>query len=312
MSETTGTADVGAVAESPGAVAEPVGQTDSGSILGSPGVAPESSAESVDVAFPENWKDGLGEELRHDQGLSTIQDVPGLAKAYVHLQRQFGKDKIALPNEYTTNDERREIDYKLGLPRAFEEYSVKVPEGADFNDGFITDMKKAMYDAGVRPQQAEALFNQYSKLNQAAQAEYSQLMEQAVAENTKKLEAEWGEAFNQKMSLIQQEARAYAEGSGREEQVFSFLQKEIDGFRLAEHPEMIRLFNYLVEQLGEETLLGDGAQKLPTNSDLDDEIRQFNDMSNPIYDVNHPDHKAALQKRNALFKRRFPGEGNDF
>ena len=53
----------------------------------------------------QNWKDSLPEELKAEKALESIQDIPGLAKSYIHAQKMIGSDKIPVPNKFATDED---------------------------------------------------------------------------------------------------------------------------------------------------------------------------------------------------------------
>lgn len=270
------------------------------------------SGESQEVSFPQNWKDMLG-DLGQDPGLLPVNDIPSLAKSFINLQKQLGKEKVPLPSENASEQEIIDFYRKAGrLPDKMEEYKIDMPEGAEFSDGFFTQMKKAGFEAGINPLQMQKIMKTYADLNNQALQQHKESIENAIKENTESLRKEWGEAFEQKMSRIQNAVNEYAHGTN-EEQVFSFLEQEFNGKRLAENPDLIRLLDYLISNNYEDELLEGKKSPMNTNNELDEKIRQMSNsiQGNPLYDRNHPDHFSAVQERNRLFERRYPNKNKD-
>ena len=65
----------------------------------------------------DNWKDTLPDDLKAEKALESIQDIPGLAKSYIHAQKMIGSDKIPVPNKYATDEDWQAVYNKLGRPR---------------------------------------------------------------------------------------------------------------------------------------------------------------------------------------------------
>ena len=85
--------------------------------------APESqpTADPVQTSAPSapaiSFRDSLPEDLRNNPSLKNFNDVGGLAKSYVHAQRMIGADKIALPNQNSTDEDWANVYNKLGRRR---------------------------------------------------------------------------------------------------------------------------------------------------------------------------------------------------
>jgi hypothetical protein len=84
--------------------------------------AATSTPTSVD------WRTSLPEELKSEKSLSSITDIAGLAKSYVHAQKLIGADKIPVPNKHATEDDWNAVYEKLGRPKSAEDYKLNVPD----------------------------------------------------------------------------------------------------------------------------------------------------------------------------------------
>ena len=110
-----------------------------------PPVTPPPSGEFHNVIGPggmflDGWKDQLPEEIRHEQSLDAIADVPGAIKQLVNAQKMIGKDKITIPGKDAQPEEKDAFEIALGRPVTKEEYVVNIPEG--FEDRFDIDASK--------------------------------------------------------------------------------------------------------------------------------------------------------------------------
>ena len=54
----------------------------------------QTSNPSEPVTQEVNWKESLPDDLRDNPSLKSIQDVPGLAKSFIHAQKMVGADFI--------------------------------------------------------------------------------------------------------------------------------------------------------------------------------------------------------------------------
>ena len=77
------------------------------------------------------------------KSLETIQtflkftEIDALAKSYINATRMIGQDKVAVPNENSTDDQWNEVYSKLGRPESADKYKldansdvVPIDEGA--------------------------------------------------------------------------------------------------------------------------------------------------------------------------------------
>lgn len=117
----------------------------------------QPSEQPVEQPTEVNWKDQLPDDLKTDPSLKTIQDIPGLAKSYIHSQKMIGKDKIVLPNEFATKEEWDDVFNKLGRPPSPEEYKI---------DGEATDLinnfKPVAHNLGLNNNQVQELIKFYN------------------------------------------------------------------------------------------------------------------------------------------------------
>ena len=72
-----------------------------------------------------NWRESLPDDLRDDPSLKSIQDVPGLAKSFIHAQKMVGADKIPVPTEHATKEDWDAVYSKLGRPATPDDYKVE-------------------------------------------------------------------------------------------------------------------------------------------------------------------------------------------
>ena len=60
-----------------------------------------------------SWKETISEEFRNDPNISKFTEIDALAKSYINATRMIGQDKVAVPNENSTDDQWNEIYGKL-------------------------------------------------------------------------------------------------------------------------------------------------------------------------------------------------------
>ena len=72
-----------------------------------------SSTTTEQPTVAKSWKDTISEEFRNDPNISKFTEIDALAKSYINATRMIGQDKVAVPNENSTEDQWQEVYGKL-------------------------------------------------------------------------------------------------------------------------------------------------------------------------------------------------------
>ena len=75
-----------------------------------------TAAEAAGTHLVGDWRNAVDEGLRGDASLADITDINGMVKSYIHGQKMVGADKIVIPGEDASDDERGAFFTKLGRP----------------------------------------------------------------------------------------------------------------------------------------------------------------------------------------------------
>jgi hypothetical protein len=251
------------------------------------------------VSIPDNWKDALPAEFKDEPSLKAIGDVQTLVKSYIHSQKMVGKNKLTIPDQHATEDDWRQFYHKIGLPQKFEEYNFEIPKDAQFEDGFVTQLKDQAYKAGILPKQMGQLVDWYSKANNEALKAMEQKQQAEVQERIGSLKQEWGQAFNQKVQMAQRALKATGLGG----EVFDWLNET----GLGDEPMLIKLFAALGEMVKEDTLGDADVGQALTPKELQGRINEIlGDKAHPVHQKTHPNHGAAVEELQTLFKQLHP------
>ena len=70
------------------------------------------------------WKEAISEEFRNDPNIEKFTEIDALAKSYINATQMIGKDKVAVPNKNSTDDQWNEVYDKLGRPESADKYSL--------------------------------------------------------------------------------------------------------------------------------------------------------------------------------------------
>ena len=117
--------------------------------------------------------------------------------------------------------------------------------------------------------------------------------EAAFDEGVAALQAEWGQATDQRIKLAQSAANTLL---GNVEENEFFRETMADGTQLGDHPEIIKMFASLGEQMGEDNLVGETSELIMTPEQARQELKEIMRPGTPYTDATHPEHDAYVQK----------------
>ena len=84
-----------------------------------------SSTTTEQPTVAKSWKETISEEFRNDPNISKFTEIDALAKSYINATRMIGQDKVAVPNENSTDDQWNEVYGKLGRPESPDKYKLE-------------------------------------------------------------------------------------------------------------------------------------------------------------------------------------------
>jgi len=253
-----------------------------------PEVEPAEVAQSESAQ--DDWRTAIPEEIRDHKSLSHINDIGALAKSYVHAQQMIGADKVVLPSKSATEDEWAEFYTKIGRPESPEGYELEVqglPEGAEPNQEMLDWFKQTAHQAGMTPQQAQHMLQAYNEMTANEYGMTQQQAEARVAEVETELKREYGEAFDDKLTVANGVLAEFSSPDLAEVQL-------ADGTLLGDNPEVIRLLanvgTYIQDRVGEDSLEGVRTSGAMTPDDAMQKVRELTAPNTPYWDQRHPEH----------------------
>ena len=241
-------------------------------------------------AAPVGFLDSLPEDLRVEPSLRNFTDPASLAKSYVHAQRMIGADKIPLPGKTATDEDWANVWSKLGRPQAPSEYQLQF-ENPVFGDNELESFKKSAFEAGLNNRQVERMAKFLDEAVSGARSSRSEMTEKAVYEAEQELRQEFGQAFEQRMALAYNAAtQLLGDASLLDEVELS------DGRVLGDHPQVVRMFAKLAEQIGEDKLLGEASELIMTPQEAVQRIAEMTRRDSPYWDKLHPEHDTYVDE----------------
>ena len=250
-------------------------------------VSPTTETQPV----AKTWKEAISEEFRNDPNIEKFTEIDALAKSYINATQMIGKDKVAVPNKNSTDDQWNEVYDKLGRPESAEKYSLNAKsEVVPIDDNAIKQFAENAHQLGLNNKQAQGILEFY-KNNMEGMAQQAKVdTETAQAQSTQELRQEWGREFDTNIK----KAGALAKANMNPEILDMQLK---DGMRLGDHPEIIKGFAKIAGMMSEDKIVSTESENVSSNTDVETEISDImNNKDGPYWNKSHPDHDKMVQQ----------------
>ena len=253
---------------------------------------PPSGGANGGTPPPQSWKDSLPDDLKGDPSLIAINDIPALAKSYIHAQKAIGAEKIVIPGKNATDQDWQNVFRKLGHPESLDKYELKAPENAD--KAFLDNFKKAAFENGILPKQAEKLMGWYQEMSKGSLQAQDDKKKADREQGIQALQKEWGTAFEREANTAR-----IAQHEFGDKEFNQFLSDN----NLLNHPVMVKFMNRVGNALAEDKIKGAGDGQMGMTPD--EAMQKINailgDPKHPYHDAYHPTHQAAIDEVQKLF-----------
>ena len=250
-------------------------------------VSPTTETQPV----AKTWKEAISEEFRNDPNIKKFTEIDALAKSYINATQMIGKDKVAVPNKNSTDDQWNEVYDKLGRPESADKYSLNAKsEVVPIDDNAIKQFAENAHQLGLNNKQAQGILEFY-KNNMEGMAKQAKVdTETAQAQSTQELRQEWGREFDTNIK----KAGALAKANMNPEVLDMQLK---DGMRLGDHPEIIKGFAKIAGMMSEDKIVSTESENVSSNTDVETEISDImNNKDGPYWNKSHPDHDKMVQQ----------------
>ena len=250
-------------------------------------VSPTTETQPV----AKTWKEAISEEFRNDPNIEKFTEIDALAKSYINATQMIGKDKVAVPNKNSTDDQWNEVYDKLGRPESADKYSLNAKsEVVPIDEQAIKQFAENAHQLGLNNKQAQGILEFY-KNNMEGMAHQAKVdTETAQAQSTQQLRQEWGREFDTNIK----KAGALAKANMNPEILDMQLK---DGMRLGDHPEIIKGFAKIAGMMSEDKIVSTESENVSSNTDVETEISDImNNKDGPYWNRSHPDHDKVVQQ----------------
>ena len=249
------------------------------------------SATTEQPKVATSWKETISEEFRNDPNIAKFTEIDALAKSYINATRMIGTDKVAVPNQNSTEDHWNEVYDKLGRPESAEKYSLDAKSKVvSLDDNAVKQFAETSHKLGLNNKQAQGLLEFY-KQNMEGTAQQAKIdTETAQAQAEQELRSEWGREFDTKVK----QAGSLAKANIKPEILDMTLS---NGTRLGDHPEIIRGFAKIAGMMAEDKIVSTESESVQSNQSIQDEIDTIiNDRASPYWNKSHPNHDKQVQQ----------------
>jgi hypothetical protein len=250
-------------------------------------VSPTTETQPV----AKTWKEAISEEFRNDPNIEKFTEIDALAKSYINATQMIGKDKVAVPNKNSTDDQWNEVYDKLGRPESADKYSLNAKsEVVPIDENAIKQFAENAHQLGLNNKQAQGILEFY-KNNMEGMAQQAKVdTETAQVQSEQQLRQEWGREFESNVK----KAGALAKANMNPEILDMQLK---DGMRLGDHPEIIKGFAKIAGMMSEDKIVSTESENVSSNTDVETEISDImNNKDGPYWNKSHPDHDKMVQQ----------------
>lgn len=251
----------------------------------------ETQIEQAVPTVAKSWKEAIPEDLRNDPNISKFTELEALAKSYVNATRMIGQDKVAVPNNNSTEDQWNEVYNKLGRPESPDKYQLEVKSDVvPLDESAIKSFAENAHQLGLNNKQAQGILEFYKNSMEGSAQQNQVDMETAQANAEQELRKEWGRAYEDNIKKAGAVAKANMDANILDMQLK-------DGTRLGDHPAIIKGFANIANLMSEDKLVSTESESVSQGIDYDAEISKIvNDRDGPYWNKAHPDHDKIVQK----------------
>ena len=251
----------------------------------------ETQIEQPVPTVAKSWKEAISEEFREDPNIAKFTELDALAKSYINATRMIGQDKVAIPNENSTDDQWNEVYGKLGRPESPDKYKLEAnSDVVPLDEGAIKQFAENAHQLGLNNKQAQGILEFYKNSMEGSAQQARIDTETAQANAEAELRKEWGSNYENNIK----KAGSVAKANMNAEILDLQLQ---DGTRLGDHPEVIKGFANIANLLSEDKLVGTESESVDKGTDYEAEISKIvNDRDGPYWNKAHPDHDKVVQQ----------------
>jgi len=251
----------------------------------------ETQIEQPVPTVAKSWKEAISEEFREDPNIAKFTEIDALAKSYINATRMIGQDKVAVPNNNSTDDQWNEVYDKLGRPESPDKYKLEAnSDVVPLDESAIKQFAENAHQLGLNNKQAQGILEFYKNSMEGSAQQTKIDTETSQAQAEQELRKEWGRSYDDNIKRAAQVAKANMNA-----EILDLTLS--DGRRLGDHPEIIKGFANIANLMSEDKMIGTGEDNSTSGRDLNEEISKIvNDRDGPYWNKSHPEHDKIVQQ----------------
>jgi hypothetical protein len=251
----------------------------------------ETQIEQPVPTVAKSWKEAISEEFREDPNIAKFTEIDALAKSYINATRMIGQDKVAVPNNNSTDDQWNEVYDKLGRPESPDKYKLEAnSDVVPLDESAIKSFAENAHQLGLNNKQAQGILEFYKNSMESSAQQTKIDTETSQAQAEQELRKEWGRSYDDNIKRAAQVAKANMNA-----EILDLTLS--DGRRLGDHPEIIKGFANIANLMSEDKMIGTGEDNATSGRDLNEEISKIvNDRDGPYWNKSHPEHDKIVQQ----------------
>ena len=251
----------------------------------------ETQIEQPVPTVAKSWKEAISEEFREDPNIAKFTEIDALAKSYINATRMIGQDKVAVPNNNSTDDQWNEVYDKLGRPESPDKYKLEAnSDVVPLDESAIKSFAENAHQLGLNNKQAQGILEFYKNSMEGSAQQTKIDTETSQAQAEQELRKEWGRSYDDNIKRAAQVAKANMNA-----EILDLTLS--DGRRLGDHPEIIKGFANIANLMSEDKMIGTGEDNATSGRDLNEEISKIvNDRDGPYWNKSHPEHDKIVQQ----------------
>lgn len=185
-----------------------------------------------------SWKNRLLPDYANSPTIQlfpdTVEGFNDAVKSHLGLVRLVGNEKVPIPKGKDDVLGREVFNKALGVPDSPEGYTLKDVSVPDSMKGLAFDkatFAKALHSQHLTPEQAEGLWDQYTKMTQDGYAKALKGHEDHIVQVTNQLRQEWGDAYKSKVELGQMVINKFSDNPETNDFITSVLSSDPRGIK---------------------------------------------------------------------------------
>lgn len=264
--------------------------------------SPDAPPPPADAPFYKGFSDSDLAGWVEAKFQGSTPSVEQMANSYRNLEKLLGADRagrtIELPGPDAQPEAWGQVYDRLGRPKSAEDYTV--PEGLQVHDERLAAGRAKAHELGLTDKQFQELTKWDSEFVQTYTAQMAEQRKEEAAKAERELRQEWGAAYDQRVTAINNAAKNLGMES-----------EQLEALRNVMGPKAAMKFVYdLSTKLGEDVGSPSGGtprapSALSPDAARDELSRLMGDKTflDAWQDKAHPQHQWAIDKKAALSRQ---------